>query len=109
MSDFRPISLYNIIYRMITKTIANLLKLVLGRTISETQSAFASIRLISDNIISTYELTDTLQKRSKGSERVDGFGIGHEQGIQSCSKGSTFTLTTLALSVGNCEVSILRM
>ena len=53
--DFRTISLCNVIYKIITKVVANRLKPMLNSIISETKSAFIADRLIFDNILIAFE------------------------------------------------------
>lgn len=55
MTDFRPISMSNVPYKLIAKILANRLKLLLPLIISETQSVFMFKRLIMDNILIAHE------------------------------------------------------
>ncbi|KAI9186926.1 hypothetical protein LWI28_022388 [Acer negundo] len=69
MTDYRPISLCNVAYKIVAKTLANRFKLVLGKVILETQIAFIPGRLISDNAIIGFECLHALKrhKRKEGS------------------------------------------
>lgn len=51
MNEFRPISLGNVVFKLITKTIANRLKDILPSIVNETQSTFILDRAIIDNVI----------------------------------------------------------
>lgn len=63
VSDLRPIALCNILMKVITKVLANRMKNMLEKVVSESQSAFIPGRLISDNIMVSYEIMHYLKKK----------------------------------------------
>ncbi|XP_043725962.1 uncharacterized protein LOC122672566 [Telopea speciosissima] len=66
--QFRPISLCNITFKIITKVIVDRLKGALDSIISPSQSAFIPNRLISDNVLVAHELFHFIKKKKKGKE-----------------------------------------
>lgn len=72
ISDYRPISLCNALYKITIKTLANRLKHVLEGIISHNQSALI-IRLISNNIVLAYEALNSMNTRK--TKRVSSMTI----------------------------------
>lgn len=56
VTDYRPISCCNVVYKCNSKIIANRIKDSLNDVVSENQSAFIPGRRISDNLLLTQEI-----------------------------------------------------
>lgn len=71
----RPISLCNVIYKIISKMLVNRLKEVLPNIISPAQSASIPERLISDNILAVYETIHSMQTKMWSKVRFMGIKL----------------------------------
>uniref|UniRef100_A0A803PLN3 Reverse transcriptase domain-containing protein n=1 Tax=Cannabis sativa TaxID=3483 RepID=A0A803PLN3_CANSA len=126
MTEFRPISLCNVVYKIVAKCLAGRMKQSLHQAISEEQSAFIGGRLIQDNAIVGFEsLHCTKTKRfgngkkmalkldmSKAYDRVEwNFlvtmmrGLGYEEKwiekIMRCVESVSFSVLINGEKIGN--------
>ena len=62
---FRPIALCNVVYKIISKVIANRLKPLLSALISEEQTGYVEGRQILDNIIQAHEVVHSLKSNKQ--------------------------------------------
>ncbi|XP_026458890.1 uncharacterized protein LOC113359483 [Papaver somniferum] len=69
-NDYRPISLCNIIYKIISKLIVIRMKPLMDRIISPTQAAYVPQRLTNDNIVMAHELVHSMKKSRKKQDDV---------------------------------------
>ena len=61
--DYQPISLGNAVSRVVSKVLANRLKLILPNVISYSQSAFVPNRLITDNTTVAFEVLHRMRNK----------------------------------------------
>lgn len=74
MGELRPISLCNILVRILSKVMSNRLKKCLNSIISDKQSAFIEGRLLTDNALRAFEINHYM-KRRQGQKGITGLKI----------------------------------
>ncbi|KAL8465080.1 hypothetical protein ACS0TY_034540 [Phlomoides rotata] len=66
MKDLRPITLCNVVYKILSKVLCNRLKGVLPDLVDKSQSTFVQERAIQDNILIAFELLHSMKNKRKG-------------------------------------------
>ena len=67
MTDYCPISLYNVLYKLFSKVLADRLKKFLPSIITKHQSTFAKDCLITNNILIAFETLHCMKNNKSGS------------------------------------------
>ena len=70
ITEFCPISLCNVSYKIISKVLANWLKRILADVINKAQSAFVLGRQITDNVLVVFETMHCINGKRKGKEAL---------------------------------------
>ncbi|XP_074378461.1 uncharacterized protein LOC141719998 [Apium graveolens] len=65
-ADLRPISLCNVLARILSKVLSNRLKQCLKSIVSDKQSAFIEGRLLTDNAMLAFEINHYMKRRTQG-------------------------------------------
>lgn len=68
ITQYRPISLYNVVYKIVAKVLANCLKTILPHIILDNQSTFVPGCLITDNVLVAFELMHFLKNKREGRD-----------------------------------------
>lgn len=68
IKQFRPIALYNVLYKVTSKILVMRMQKVLGELIGPTQGSFLPGRLIQDNIALMQEIVHSLRKKRSGKK-----------------------------------------
>lgn len=70
VGNYRPISLWKVNNKVVSKTLANSLKHVLNNIISDQQSAFISGRAITDNFMIGHECIQFIKNKKNAGEKA---------------------------------------
>lgn len=68
VSQFRPIGLHNMMYKIISNCLVLCLKSVVGDIVGDYQNSFVLVRLLADNGLQAHEMMKYVKNRKKGRE-----------------------------------------
>ena len=66
VSEYRHISLSNVVYKLTSKVLPNRFKTLLPSLITKNQSSFPSERLITNNVLVAFEIMNTISQKKSG-------------------------------------------
>jgi hypothetical protein len=75
LKDFHPISLCNVIYKMVSKCLVNRLRPLLEDIIEPTQSAFNPGRVITDNTLNAFECLNAIKNGNNGCRKIGAYKL----------------------------------
>lgn len=67
MTNLRPVALWNVLYKILAKVLANRLKVILPGIISEHQSGFVPGKNISNNVLVVLEIIHHMKRKRTGN------------------------------------------
>lgn len=102
LKDFRPISLCNICYKIISRATTNRLRPVLDKVVDQFQSAFIPRRLILDNVVVSFECMHWIQNNRKAK---NGFAALKLDTSKACDRVEWSFLHAIKLKLGFAEMS----
>lgn len=68
MKDLRPMALCNMVYKILSKVLANPLKTILSKLVSQEQSTFVLYRAITDNVLISFEAIHYMKMKTMGKQ-----------------------------------------
>ena len=80
VKPLRPISLCDTIYKIVTKVIVNIIKLLITNWVSQNQNGFIEERCTEINLVSAYDILHSMHKIIKEDALV-GFESGSRKGL----------------------------